>query len=420
MRDWRCGPPPLSFCTAWRPALRTRRCPSGLETNDHLTATHNKLGIRLGFLLCIVASTGCFYSVEQPGSSLLLKLACFTRLLQLGGQLAKFCYCSFGCTCGKSTIWLRNKPWMLDLPRGCSCSSPAEHFPIHDRFDESRLEAFERCCSPSCSFVFGRTPALGEEVRTFLLGYPAAFTRQLAAGSLAAKAGRCKPFPLSARWGAAEVLRGVSEACMSSEFASFETRTPHDDPGWIGELADSLPFKEVLRYRFRKSGHINILEARMFKTFQKYLARRAPDCRSLSLLDSRATMGAVAKGRSSSPALIRVLQGTLPYTLGGGLYNGTLHVYSGQNRSDGPSRGKPVDPPTKEVPLWLTELCQGQTHRFDLTVASSAVAETCSALVAAFAPARWRHRGKSRPCKTTAPGSSRPPQLAFRVHPMHS
>ena len=117
MRDWRCGPPPLSFCTAWRPAPRTRRCPSGLETNDHLTATHNKLGIRLGFLLCIVASTGCFYSVEQPGSSLLLKLACFTRLLQLGGQLAKFCYCSFGCTCGKSTIWLHNKPWMLGLPR---------------------------------------------------------------------------------------------------------------------------------------------------------------------------------------------------------------------------------------------------------------------------------------------------------------
>ncbi|OLP85556.1 hypothetical protein AK812_SmicGene33449 [Symbiodinium microadriaticum] len=162
---------------------------------------------------------------------------------------------------------------------------------------------------PRQAFPFART-VRREEVRAFLLGYPAALTRQLAAGSLAAKA-----------------------------------RAP-----------------EVLRYRFRKSGHINILEARMFKTFQKYLTRRAPDCRSLSLLDSR----------SSSPALIRVLQGTLPYTLGGGLYNGTLHVYSAQNRSDGPSRGKPVDPPTKEVPLWLTQLCQGQTHRFDLTVASSA------------------------------------------------
>ena len=37
----------------------------------------------------------------------------------------------------------------------------------------------------------------------------------------------------------------------------------------------------------------------MGKTFQKYLARHAPGCRSLSLLDSRVTMGAVAKGRSS-------------------------------------------------------------------------------------------------------------------------
>ena len=57
-------------------------------------------------------------------------------------------------------------------------------------------------------------------------------------------------------------------------------------------------------------------------------------------------------GPPCSTALIRVLQGTLPYTLGGGLYNGILHVYSGQNRSDGPSWGRPVDPPTKEVPLW--------------------------------------------------------------------
>ena len=209
----------MSFCTAWKPPLRTEPCPASLDANDELTAAHNKLGFRLGFLLCIFASTGCFYSVEQPDSSLLLKLDCFTRLLQLGGQLAKFCYCSFGCAWEKSTVWLRNKPWMLDLPRGCSCSSPAGHFPLHGRFDKVKLEAFDRCCSPSCSFVFGRAPALGEEVRAFLLGYPAAFTRQLAAGSLAAKAGMCKPFPLSARWGAAEVLRSVSEDCLSPEFA---------------------------------------------------------------------------------------------------------------------------------------------------------------------------------------------------------
>ena len=152
-----------------------------------------------------------------------------------------------------------------------------------------------------------------------------------------------------------------------------ESRASYDDPEWIGDLADSLPFRELLRYRFAKPGHINILEARMYKTFQKYLAKRSPDCRSLSLLDSRVTMGAVAKGRSSSPALSRVLQGTLPYTLGGGLYNGALHVYSGQNRADGPSRGRPIDPPTKELPLWLTELCEGRCYRFDVAVAASAV-----------------------------------------------
>ena len=111
----------------------------------------------------------------------------------------------------------------------------------------------------------------------------------------------------------------------------------------------------------------------MYKTFCKRAARVHPDSRLVGLLDSRVTLGAVAKGRSSSPALCRVLQGCLPYTLGGGLYPGNLHVYSGQNRSDGPSRGRPVEGPSRLLPRWYTDLCAGDPYRFDVVVASARV-----------------------------------------------
>ena len=191
----------------------------------------------------------------------------------------------------------------------------------------------------------------------------------MAAGSLAAKAGAVVPYPLAT---------SALSACLPETFeklaaAAVPLRPSHEDPEWISELADSLGFKEVLRYKFKQPGHINVLEARMYKTFQKYASTRYPDSPTLSLLDSRVTLGAVAKGRSSSPALCRILQGTLPYTLGGGLYAGNLHVYSAKNRADGPSRGRPADAPTKALPVWYTELCQGRPYLFDLVVATSRV-----------------------------------------------
>ena len=50
-----------------------------------------------------------------------------------------------------------------------------------------------------------------------------------------------------------------------------------------------------------------------------------------------------------------------------------LPLYSAKNRSDGPSRGRPVDPRTKEQPLWLSELAVGKTFLFDLVCASACV-----------------------------------------------
>ena len=154
----------------------------------------------------------------------------------------------------------------------------------------------------------------------------------------------------------------------------------HEDPEWIGELADSLPFKELLRYKFMRSGHINVLESRTHKTWMKYCARKYPCSRVLGLLDSRVTLGATAKGRSSSFAISRVLQGSLCYIIGGDLYPGGLHVSSAKNRSDAPSRNRPVPGPSKECPEWLAALRAGNYEVFDSVVAASTYSRV---------PGRW-------------------------------
>ena len=53
----------------------------------------------------------------------------------------------------------------------------------------------------------------------------------------------------------------------------------------------------------------------MYTASEQFAARQHPDSGTLAMLDSRVTIRAVAEGRSSSPALSRVLQGTLPYAL---------------------------------------------------------------------------------------------------------
>lgn len=98
------------------------------------------------------------------------------------------------------------------------------------------------------------------------------------------------------------------------------------------------------------------------------------------MLDSRVTIGAASKGRSSSFAISRVLQGSVAYILGSNLYPGLLHCYSGANRSDGPSRGRDVEPPTRALPDWFLQLAGGDYRKFDAVVCSSRYSKN---------PSRW-------------------------------
>ena len=278
------------------------------------------------------------------------------------------CCCNFG-SFNKPFAWIHNKPWLVGLGGSCKCPYKGQRLTIQGSFTAPVLAEFTQRCVPDPVTVFGRNPNSGEHVARFSGVYPLPLTGKMASGSRAAKDGSCPIMPLSRRLASLDELTD----CVA------ETRAFHDDPEWVGELADSLEFREIIRYRFAKPGHINVLEARSYNRWIKWCAKQFGTCRLLGIFDSRVLLGASAKGRSSSPALTHVLRGKLPYVLGCQLYPAGLRVYSSKNRSDGPSRWQSVPAPSKAPPpLWLSDLQRGSFWRFDVAVAASSVPKVAS------------------------------------------
>ena len=342
------------------------------KTAAALLATTGWRGAWLSSCLFVVTSA-CFFSVEQPGSSLLFYLDCCVSLVACGCALTRFWACSSGSPFKRPSAWFHNKPWLIKLAHPCTCPAGRKHWPVAGSFGAADAARFSVHCSPSSVSVFGRDPHVGECVSRFASICPLPLAHQIASGSRLAKDGLGPVMPYSSLRATLDTLTLVGLGPSPTDDALLELRPFHEDPEWVGELAQSLPFKELLRYRFRERGHINVQEMRTYRTWLKWGSTRHVRSRLLGLIDSRVTLGASAKGRSSSPALCHVLQSTLPYVLGSALYPGGLHVYSGENRADGPSRNRPVDPPSRARPVWLDDLCRGEMFRFDVVTTASRI-----------------------------------------------
>ncbi len=342
--DWHAGVPCLSFGTLRRPQVRSKLYPNGFDPLDPFTAFHNVLARRTAFVLIIAVLSGLYVSIEQPGSSRMFRLHCYRVLVSLGCVISHFSFCNYGSAFQKASKWLHNKPWLLPLEGKCACPHRGSHFVVQGSFTPSLIEDFDQRCRPDSFHVYGRRPVPGEVVSAFSASYPRRLVDRMASGLLAAKQGNVGRIPPEAH------LRTLQELDVdpSSNYAVIPTgpqypfRAPHEDPEWIGELCDSLPFRECFRYNFRKPGHININEARTYKIFIKAVSKTEPNSRIVGLLDSRVTIGAAAKGRSSSAALSRILKGCVGFLIAGNVYPGLLHCSSSKNRSDGPSRGRDI------------------------------------------------------------------------------
>lgn len=367
--DWHGGMPCLSFGTLRRPQVRSKSFPAGFNPEEPFTAYHNMLARRACFVLTIALLSGSYISAEQPGSSRMFLLHCYQNLVRLGCVISHFAFCNFGSAFNKPSKWLHNKPWLIPLEGSCTCPFKKQHFVVQGTFTHSSIADFKHRCRPSCAAVFGREPSVGEAVSAFSAGYPFQLVQRMASGLVRAKQGQAGVISDEVR---TRSLAEVGLSCEPSVSFPVENRAAFrewfEDPEWIRELCNSLPFTEVFRYRFRRGGHINVNETRVYKSLIKALAKSEPDSRFVGLLDSRVTIGAASKGRSSSACLTRILQGSIAYILGSNLYPGLLHCSSEDNRSDGPSRDRDLSPPSRELPKWLTDL-QNHDHRlFDIVV----------------------------------------------------
>lgn len=382
VRDWHAGVPCPSFGTLRRPQVRSKREPFGFDPTDPYTAYHNKIAQRTALVLILAIRHGSFVSVEQPRNSRLFHLNLYKTLVRLGCIITHFAFCAFGSGFHKPSKWLHNKPWLAHLGCKCSCKNQGHHFVVQGTFTRDTIAKFDKMCCPDTKTVYGLVPVPGERVSSFSAAYPLRLVEIMAAGCKPAASHSSAGLPSEAI--SATLLElGMAEAECCPRVVpepSYDPRPWFEDPEWISELCECLEFKEVFRYCFVKPGHINVNETRTYKSWIKHMAKSERDSRFVGLLDSRVTLGASAKGRSSSFAISRVLQGCLGYVIGGNLYPGGLHCYSAFNRADPPSRGRPVEPPSKDTPAWLAKLAAGDPSHFDVVVKASCVSKI---------PGRW-------------------------------
>ena len=157
---------------------------------------------------------------------------------------------------------------------------------------------------------------------------------------------------------ATAVARGLA-AHLNIDFDADE-HLP--DARWFGDVCDALGWIPAFSYRsLGPRRHINLLEIQGARSLVRRLARSSTTpCRQLCGLDSNVAVGALAKGRSSSRDVNRLLRSFLGEQLLGDIYIGTLPVGSQQNPADAPSRRRAVRRlPVDGAPAWAQRFVQG-------------------------------------------------------------
>ncbi|CAE7806062.1 fpr1A [Symbiodinium sp. CCMP2592] len=112
-------------------------------------------------------------------------------------------------------------------------------------------------------------------------------------------------------------------------------------------LCRFLSFRVLGFFKRRGTSHINLKEAESYLAVEEHLAAGVwESSRTLALLDSQVVLGSLLKGRSSSPLLNVLLQGSVPAFIFFNVHPSYSFVASEDNPSDDPSRLRPIRSPT--------------------------------------------------------------------------
>lgn len=135
-------------------------------------------------------------------------------------------------------------------------------------------------------------------------------------------------------------------------------------PLWTSVIKTSR-FSLRWRRRTKHRCHINVSELSAALRAESRRCRQSPNQRILLASDSQVTLGAMIRGRSSSPALNSLLKMALPTLLAYNCYSNLQYIHTLDNVADDPTRDRPCREPQEAEPPWLTELCAGNFQPLD-------------------------------------------------------
>ena len=324
------GPPATTYTHDRTPKIRSSVAPLGFDI-FHLDVLGGNLHMHMSILLMAVQyKKGRIGVLETPWSAFSRKLKFWGWLLSLGCCEIRIDQCQFGTPYLKSTCLIATHEFVRAMGRRCrgghkhvdlkgAATATASKYPV------GLCKALASCLTQGARELFAIPKSDGLWSSDDSLQHPQA-----------------SPPPDQSR------PRNLEYSRTSRKFVSHL---------WSVQLAEALVWKCCKKYTFKRQGDINLLEAHSRRSL---LLNIPPRQRVITFQDSMVTLGAGAKGRSSSCALNKILKQEAMIQVAKELYVLGIHAPTWALRADDPSRGRSVRGPRAPFPLWWFKWMQGQ------------------------------------------------------------
>ena len=257
VRYWKFDPPCTTFSAAAFPPYRTTAKPVRLQPREPKTRLGTRLAMACLMLLSMDHKKGDMGDLEQPFLSRMRWLPAYKALLAREGvELQKVASCAYGA------------PWQ-------------KYFAIL---------------------------SVGGNLRDLAAVCPGCPKHVVLQGSLTTASAVYWP-ALARKWAQLIVKKGQQArgAMPPDPPAGFEQP-------FVNQLCRAAPWRRLRRWPWKREGHTNLLEMRTERELAKHLCKRGIRGRVSVIQDSRVTIQAGGKGRSSSVAIRRKLLKAVSYT----------------------------------------------------------------------------------------------------------